>query len=71
MRTLPGSRILRRGAGFTQQTISNSSFITLHHLYFATTCLVVSGIFYGASRPLGSVSYIDSLFLVVSAMTLA
>lgn len=47
------------------------NFITLHYAYFIGTCLVSSIIFWGSSSPGKSVSYTDSLFLVVSAMTLA
>ncbi|GAO46751.1 TrkH-domain-containing protein [Saitoella complicata NRRL Y-17804] len=46
------------------------NFITVHYAYFIFVCLVSSGIFWGASRPVGAVSYVDSLFLVVSAMSL-
>ncbi|KFY49332.1 hypothetical protein V496_10086 [Pseudogymnoascus sp. VKM F-4515 (FW-2607)] len=45
------------------------NFITVHYAYFVVTCLVCSLIFWGASNPAQSVSYTDSLFLVVSAMT--
>ena len=44
------------------------NFITIHYAYFISTCLVASLIFWGSSTPAKSVSYIDSLFLVVSAM---
>lgn len=47
------------------------NFITLHYAYFIGTCLVSSVIFWGSSSPGTGVSYTDSLFLVVSAMTLA
>lgn len=45
------------------------SFITLHYLYFIATGLVSSIIFWGSSTPARTVSYTDSLFLCVSAMT--
>ncbi|EXJ93809.1 hypothetical protein A1O1_02202 [Capronia coronata CBS 617.96] len=45
------------------------SFINLHYLYFGATCLLASVIFWGSSTPSQSVSYIDSLFLCISAMT--
>jgi hypothetical protein len=45
------------------------NFITLHYLYFIGVCMITSVIFYGSSRPNYSISYTDSLFLVVSAMT--
>jgi len=45
------------------------NFITVHYLYFITTCLICSVVFWGSSHPEKSVSYTDSLFLVISAMT--
>ena len=48
-----------------------ADFITLHYAYFIITCLVFSVIFWGSATPARSVSYTDSLFLTVSAMTLA
>ena len=47
------------------------NFITLHYAYFIGVCLFSSLVFWGASTPSRSVSYTDSLFLTVSAMTLA
>ncbi|KAK0641847.1 cation transport protein-domain-containing protein [Cercophora newfieldiana] len=46
-----------------------ANFITIHYIYFVATCLVTSVIFYGSSTSAFRVSYVDSLFLVVSAMT--
>ena len=45
------------------------NFITLHYLYFIGVCLIASVIFYGSSKPDYSITYTDSLFLVISAMT--
>ncbi|KAM7191114.1 Cation transport domain containing protein [Naviculisporaceae sp. PSN 640] len=45
------------------------NFITLHYAYFVIVCLLASVIFWGSSDPTASISYTDSLFLVVSAMT--
>jgi hypothetical protein len=45
------------------------NFITVHYTYFITTCLISSLIFWGSSHPSKSISYTDSLFLVISAMT--
>jgi hypothetical protein len=45
------------------------NFITLHYAYFIVVCLVSSLIFWGSSDPAFSISYADSLYLVVSAMT--
>jgi Trk-type K+ transport system membrane component len=47
------------------------NFITLHYAYFIGVCLVSSIIFWGASTPPRSITYTDSLYLTVSAMTLA
>lgn len=61
---------IRISSSFVWRKTVSCNFITLHHAYFIITCFIFSGIFYGASRPLGSVSYTDSLFLVISSMTL-
>ena len=45
------------------------NFITIHYAYFIIVSLLASVIFWGSSNPTASVSYTDSLFLVVSAMT--
>lgn len=45
------------------------NFITLHYAYFIVVVLVTSLIFWGSSSPAYSISYTDSLFLTVSAMT--
>ena len=43
------------------------NFITIHYAYFIVVCLISSVIFWRSSDPAFSVSYTDSLFLVVSA----
>ncbi|KAK6215169.1 cation transporter [Colletotrichum tabaci] len=45
------------------------NFITLHYAYFIGTTLLASAVFYASSNPHGSIGYVDSLFLVISAMT--
>ncbi|KAK0669131.1 cation transport protein-domain-containing protein [Cercophora samala] len=45
------------------------NFITIHYGYFLSVCLASSVVFWGSSNPAWSISYTDSLFLVVSAMT--
>lgn len=45
------------------------NFITLHYAYFIVVTLLTSVIFWGSSNPTHSISYTDSLFLTVSAMT--
>jgi hypothetical protein len=47
------------------------TFLLLHWAYFITTCIVSSIIFWHFSTPHGNVSYVDSIFLVVAAMTQA
>lgn len=47
------------------------TFITIHYAYFIIFCLIGSIIFWKSSDPAAPVPYADSLFLVVSAMTLA
>ncbi|GAB7341959.1 hypothetical protein MBLNU457_g0259t1 [Dothideomycetes sp. NU457] len=47
------------------------NFITLHYAYFIGTSLVTAIIFWGSSTPARSVSFTDSLYLTISAMTLA
>ncbi|KAJ5619964.1 Low-affinity potassium transport protein [Penicillium lagena] len=46
-------------------------FLTVHYAYFIGVSFITSAIFWGTSSPARSVRYIDSLFLTVSAMTLA
>ena len=72
MLTLPGSRlsISRLRRSFVHY-LPPLNFITLHYAYFIGTCMLCSVIFWGSSTPAKSVTYTDSLFLVVSAMTLA
>lgn len=45
------------------------NFITMHYAYFILVGLVFACIFYGLSRPTHSVSFVDSLFLVLSSFT--
>ncbi|KXH30596.1 potassium transport protein 1 [Colletotrichum salicis] len=45
------------------------NFITVHYAYFILTGFIFAGIFYGLSHPTNSISFIDSLFLVISAFT--
>ena len=49
--------------------LSGFSFIQWHYFYFIVTSLISSLIFWGSSTPAKSVTYIDSIFLCVSAMT--
>ncbi|EXF83404.1 potassium transport protein 1 [Colletotrichum fioriniae PJ7] len=45
------------------------NFITAHYVYFVLTGLIFAGIFHGLSHSANDVSFIDSLFLVISAFT--
>lgn len=56
-------------AAMRRQYLPPTNFITVHYLYFTTLCFIASVVFYCSSSPRWSISYIDSLFLVTSAMT--
>ncbi|KAF4809163.1 Low-affinity potassium transport protein [Colletotrichum tropicale] len=58
----------RSGSGI-RSFLPPLNFITLHYAYFIGTSLLASAIFYASSSPRGSISYVDALFLVVSAIT--
>jgi hypothetical protein len=45
------------------------NFLTVHYVYFVSTNIIASVIFYLTATPWRSVAYIDSLFMCVSAMT--
>ena len=45
------------------------NYITIHYGYFIAVIAASSLIFWGSSSPFGNVDYVDSLFLVTSAMT--
>ncbi|KAK1999115.1 cation transporter [Colletotrichum falcatum] len=57
------------GGGGLRSLLPPLNFITLHYAYFIGTTLLASVVFYVSSSPRGSIGYVDSLFLVVSAMT--
>ncbi len=48
-----------------------ATFLLLHWTYFITLCLVSSIIFWHFSTPHRNVSYVDSIFMIVAAMTQA
>lgn len=56
-------------AALLRRCLPPLNFITLHYAYFVAVCLAASVVFYCSSDPAWSISYTDSLFLVVSAMT--
>lgn len=62
---LPGCSVAER----IRPYLPPVTFISLHYLYFIGTCILTSVIFYCTSTPAWSITYTDSLFLVVSAMT--
>ncbi|KAL9586376.1 MAG: hypothetical protein Q9212_000948 [Teloschistes hypoglaucus] len=62
---------LSRAWTFISFQLPPATFITIHYAYFIGVSLLASIIFWGSSTPARSISYPDSLFLVVSAMTLA
>ncbi|KAL9126333.1 MAG: hypothetical protein Q9217_004598 [Psora testacea] len=64
-------RIISRVWHFVSLHLPPLNFITLHYAYFIGICMLSSVIFWGSSTPPRSVTYVDSLFLVTSAMTLA
>jgi hypothetical protein len=51
--------------------LSRRPFHKIHWTLFIAMCLVSSCIFWASSNPRGNVSYVDSLFLVIAAMTQA
>ena len=61
--------IARAFQRYVRPYLPDVSFVTLHYLYFITTCGVATLIFWGAATPFRSVAFIDALFLTVSAMT--
>ncbi|KAL8700439.1 MAG: hypothetical protein Q9201_005444, partial [Fulgogasparrea decipioides] len=61
---------ISRALAFISSQLPPANFIILHHAYFIAVPLLASVIFWGSSTPARSVSYTDSLFLVVSAMTM-
>ncbi|KAL8872353.1 MAG: hypothetical protein Q9174_002008 [Haloplaca sp. 1 TL-2023] len=63
-------RVVSRYSAFISSQLPPANFITIHYAYFIGLCLLASLIFWGSSTPARSISYHDSLFLAVSAMTL-
>jgi hypothetical protein len=67
MNSKPFGRAIRR----VRSNLPEANFLTLHYVYFLVTCLISAVIFWSAATPFRSVRFIDSLFLCVSAMTMA
>ncbi|KAK6440145.1 hypothetical protein LTR95_003639 [Oleoguttula sp. CCFEE 5521] len=63
--------MLKRPLRYARTWLPPLNFITIHYFYFLATCTLATLIFWGASTPARSVSFVDSVFLVTSAMTLA
>ncbi|OQO01971.1 hypothetical protein B0A48_12444 [Cryoendolithus antarcticus] len=63
--------MLKRPMRYARIWLPPLNFITIHYLYFLATCTLATLIFWGSSTPARSVSVVDSIFLVTSAMTLA
>ncbi|KAL8960662.1 MAG: hypothetical protein Q9193_002674 [Seirophora villosa] len=59
-----------RSLDFISSQLPPANFITLHYAYFIGVSFLASLIFWGSSTPPRKVSYTDSLFFTVSAMTL-
>ncbi|OCH90614.1 hypothetical protein OBBRIDRAFT_793172 [Obba rivulosa] len=68
MPSLPFRRLSRRCHKVWEYIWDNLNFFRVHILFFTFTPLIISGIFF-ASNGENPVSYIDSLFVCVSAMT--
>ncbi|OAQ65206.1 cation transporter [Pochonia chlamydosporia 170] len=64
-----GAQPVRSRRGVVRLGISHIDFISIHYVYFIIVPLLCSIIFWASSDPEFSISYTDSLFLVVSAIT--
>jgi len=67
---MPGLGPWKKPLRIIRQQLPPLNFITIHYAYFILTCLISALVFWASSTPAGSVSFTDSLFLTVSAMTL-
>lgn len=62
---------LKKTLRYFRRQLPPINFITIHYIYFITTCLISGIILWGSATPAHSLAFIDALFLAVSAMTLA
>jgi hypothetical protein len=62
---------LGRAIRSVRSNLPEPNFLTLHYLYFVVICLISAVIFWSAATPFRSVRFVDSIFLCVSAMTMA
>lgn len=60
---------LEKVAGWVGKWLPPLNYITIHYTYFLGVTLASSLIYWGSSQPFNSVDYVDSLFLVTSAIT--
>lgn len=56
-------------AGWLGTWLPPLNYITIHYAYFLAVTLSASLVYWGSSRPFNAVDYVDSLFLVTSAIT--
>ncbi|KAI6783167.1 uncharacterized protein J7T54_000669 [Emericellopsis cladophorae] len=54
---------------FARSWLPPVNYITIHYAYFISVTAASSLVFWGSAKPFGSVDYVDSLFLVTSALT--
>lgn len=60
---------LEKVVSWVRQWLPPLNYITIHYAYFLGVTLVSSLIYWGSSQPFNAVDYVDSLFLVTSAIT--
>ncbi|KAF2720481.1 TrkH-domain-containing protein [Polychaeton citri CBS 116435] len=60
---------LRKPLRFVRRQLPPWNFITIHYTYFILTTLISAIVFWGSATPPRSVTFTDSLFMTVSAMT--
>lgn len=65
------SQVAKRAVQILKTLLPGINFITIHYAYFIITILISSIIFWKTSTTEQPVSYVNSLFMVASAMTLA
>ncbi|KAK4555761.1 hypothetical protein LTR86_006981 [Recurvomyces mirabilis] len=65
---MPSLGPFKKPVRFVRRQLPPLNFITIHYIYFFATCLLFAIIFWGSNTDY-KVSFTDSLFLCVSAMT--
>lgn len=66
---LQGHPLAEKIVGHISGWLPPINYITIHYGYFISITVASSLIFWGSSKPFGNVNYVDSLFLVTSALT--